>query len=54
MQWCTGLRVSPVSIVTPVFRTHLRLSNNLSEGQASEAWKPLDKAILFPVSGNWT
>ena len=54
MQWCSGLWFSSVSIVTPVFHTHLRLSNNLSEGQASEAWKTLDKAIPFPVSGKWT
>ena len=25
----------------------------LSEGQESEAWKPLDKAMLFPVNWKW-
>lgn len=48
MQWCTGLLFSPVSIVTPVFHTHLRLSNNLSEWQASEAIRQSNS-----VSGIW-
>ena len=45
-------KCSPDNIIPPMVRVHFHVIIFLSEGQAGEAWKPSNTAILFLKSGS--